>query len=434
MVSPPALSVAKGRTTRFDLFVAVQNDRSLLGSALAGVVTSRTFGPLLGAAIVVAALNLTADSRHDAGADTPVGPVTYRYDVGADRRVGPVGTGAADEPQQFLRTVAGFSTAELAALDRGEAIAKVLPTDKREIAIVGAVRVKAAHERLFEQYRDVSGLRRSQVFQEVGTFGATPRADDLRGLTLENYDLDTIRTCKPRDCGVRLPTGSLEYFQREVDWSAADWRERAGQLWRRLLAGYAAGYVANGNKALAEYQNKELPLSVAKELQVLFDESRYFRSSAPEFFGYLEEFPATPLEGAEDLLYWDKEAFGLRPVLSITHMTLYASPPSRALPAGPSAFVATKQIYATHYFDAALGLTLAFDDHDSGFYMLCINRARTRSLTSFIRGVVRMAVQRKSRDAMEKILGSTKLTLERQRGRQDGAGASHSFQERVRGM
>ena len=75
--------------------------------------------------------------------------------------------------------------------------------------------------------------------------------------------------------------------------------------------------------------------------------------------------------------------------------------------------IATKQIYATHYFDAALGLTLVFDDHASGFYMLCVDRARTRSLTSFIRGFVRGIVQRRSRDAMEKILRTTKLTLER---------------------
>lgn len=380
------------------------------------MVTSRTFGPLLGVAIVLAALNLTADHRHDAGADPRAGPAGYPHDVAADPRVGPLTPGGG-EPHQFLRTVAGFSASELAALDRGEAIARVLPTDKREIAIVGAVRVKAAHERLFEQYRDVAGLRRSQVFQEVGTFGATPRADDLRGLTLESYDLDTIRTCRPGDCGVRLPTASLEQFQREVNWSAADWRERAGQVWRRLLAGYASDYVANGNKALAEYRNKELPLSVAQEFQVLFDESRYFRSSAPEFFGYLDGSSAAPLEGAEDILYWAKESFGLRPVVSITHQTLYANQSGRALLAAPLALVATKQIYATHYFDAALGLTLVFDDRDAGFYMLCINRARTRSLTSFIRGVVRMTVQRRSREAMEKILSTTKATLEPQRGK-----------------
>lgn len=353
------------------------------------MVISRSTGPLVAAAMVSAvALNLTAD----VSPDSP----------------------GAGEPHQFLRTVAGFSTSDLAALDRGEAIAKVLPTDNREIAIVGAVRVKAPRDRLFDQYRDVAGLKRSQVFLEVGTFGSTPRAEDLRSLTFEPYDLDTIRTCKPGDCGVRLPSDAIAQFHHDVDWSAADWRERAGSLWRRLLAGYAAGYVVNGNKALAEYQNKELPLSVAQEFQVLFDESRYFRSSAPEFFGYLEQFPAAPLEGAEDSLYWAKENFGLRPVVSITHQTLYANRTSQSLPGAPSALVATKQIYATHYFDAALGLSLVFDDGNGGFYMLCVNRARTRSLTSFIRGVVRMTVQHRSRDAMEKILTNTKLTLEQQ--------------------
>jgi hypothetical protein len=122
------------------------------------------------------------------------------------------------------------------------------------------------------------------------------------------------------------------------------------------------------------------------------------------------------LEGSEDILYWDKKAFGLRPVVSLTHLTLYAPPSVRSpatTPTGPTALIATKQIYATHYFDAALGLTLVFDDHASGFYILCVDRARTRSLTSFIRGFVRGIVQRRSRDAMEKILRTTKLTLER---------------------
>src|SRR5207253_9527743 len=51
-------------------------------------------------------------------------------------------------------------------------------TDKREIALVGAVRIKSTRERLFDEYRDVSGLRRSQVFLEVGTFSATPRSEE----------------------------------------------------------------------------------------------------------------------------------------------------------------------------------------------------------------------------------------------------------------
>jgi hypothetical protein len=320
---------------------------------------------------------------------------------------------AGREPHEFLRTVAGFSPSELAALEGGAPVAKVLDTDRREVAIVGAVRVKAPRERLFDQYRNVAALRRSQIFMEVGTFSSTPRVEDLVGLTFEDSDLDTIRECKPGDCGVRLPAESMARFQRDVNWHAADWRQQAGSSWRRQLVDYVAGYLAGGNQALAEYQNKDVPLSVAQEFKILFDESRYFRPAAPEFFGYLERFPTVPLEGVENILYWDKEAFGLRPVVGLTHLTLYASPAGGS-PVVPSALVATKQIYATHYFDAALGLSLVFDDNASGFYMLSINRARTRSLTSFLRGVVRFTVRKRSRDAMEKILSATKLTLERQ--------------------
>jgi hypothetical protein len=320
------------------------------------------------------------------------------------------------EPHDFLRTVCGFSAAELAALDRGESIARVLDTDKREVAVAGAVRVKGPRERLFAQYRDVSGLRRSQVFQEVGTFSAPPRAEDLRSLTFEDYDLETVRRCTPGDCGVRLSAENMARLQRDVNWSAADWRQQAGALWRQLLAADASAYQARGSRALAIYQNKEVPLNVAQEFQVLFNESQYFKLTAPGFFRYLEDYPDVPLEGAESILYWAKESFGLRPVMSLTHLALYSLPPGRAS-TSPSAFIATKQIYATHYFDAVLGLSLVFDDHASGFYMLSINRARTRSLTSFLRGFVRSTVQTRSRQALEQILRSTKASVEQSRAK-----------------
>lgn len=102
---------------------------------------------------------------------------------------------------------------------------------------------------------------------------------------------------------------------------------------------------------------------------------------------------------------------GPRPVTSITHLSLYT--PARA--SGQPVVIGTHQIYATHYFDAALGLTLAFDDGASGFYMVCVNRARTRPLASLTRALVRAVVQRRSRSAVEQILRSTKIALERGR-------------------
>jgi hypothetical protein len=316
---------------------------------------------------------------------------------------------ALPEPQAFLRTVAGFSSSDLAALERGEPIAKVLGTERREVAVVGAIRIKAPRERLFDRYRDVSILR-GEVVLEVGKFSESPRAEDLQGLTVEDYDLESIRDCKPGDCGVRVSAETMARFAREVNWRAADWRQQAGSLWRRVLAEYAAAYRTTG--ALGDYRNKAAPLSVAEEFGVLFDQSRYFWSTAPEFFAYLQDFPRVQLPGAEDILYWKRDNIGLRPVTSITHLTLYMPPSAASHPKRP-ALIGTKQIYAAHYFDAGLGLTLAFDDNAGGFYMLSVNRARTRSLQSFMRSIVRSMVLRRSRDAMEQILRSTRQALER---------------------
>ena len=191
---------------------------------------------------------------------------------------------------------------------------------------MGAVRIKAPRERLVARYRDVSNLRGSDIVLELGTFSDPPRLDDLLTLTAENYDLETIRACKPGDCGVRLSAETMARFGREVNWRAVDWREQAGAVWRHVLVEYAAAYRATG--ALGDYRNKATPLSVAEEFDVLFDQSRYFASTAPEFFAYLQEFPRTRLAGAEDILYWEKDDIGLHPITSITHLTLY-TPPSR---------------------------------------------------------------------------------------------------------
>jgi hypothetical protein len=321
----------------------------------------------------------------------------------------------AAEPQAYLRSVARFSPGELARLDSGEAVAKVLDTERREVALVGAIRVKAPSERLLDYYRDISRLRRSEVFIEVGTFGAPPQPDDLRGLTLEDYDLETIRGCRPGDCGVRLPAADMVRLQREVDWRAPDWRQRAGALWKGLLADYVAGYLARGDAGLAQYHNKEVPLRVAEEFNLLFGRSAHFKAAAPAFFDYAENFPTVPLPGAESLFYWTKQDFGLRPVFSMTHLALYA-PPRTAVPRPLLALVASKQIYATHYFDAALGLSFAFDDGESGFYLLCVNRARTRSLMSFFRGFARSVVLDRSHEAMGKMLRTIKMDLEKPSG------------------
>ena len=305
----------------------------------------------------------------------------------------------------LLRSVGGFTAGELAALDRGEPLARVLRTNRREIAVMGAVRIRGSRDRLLARYRDISNLKKSELVLQVGTFGSPPSAADVASLALDPYDLDAPKACVPGECAVRLSSAAMEAMRSRIQWAAPDAHQQSAMAWREMLAGVARAYVTTGDSALPEYVNKKDPLKVADELRVVYDGFGAFAAAAPDFFQYVRHFPRTQLQSTEDLLYWSVNDLGVRPVVGITHQTICA-PPS-----GP-ALISLKRVYAAHYVDAGLGVTLVANDGAGGFYMVTLDRIRTRSLTSFSRMLVRSIVQNKSRDGIEKMLRSSKRAVE----------------------
>jgi hypothetical protein len=321
-----------------------------------------------------------------------------------------LGTPQSSPPpiRELLREIAALSDREWAAIERGEAVAKVLETDAREVAVAGAVRIAASSDRLVERYRDVQHLKRSAVVLDAGRLGNPPSATDLARAPLEDYSLD-LRDCRPFDCRVRLSEQDINRFHRDVDWRSADWRQRSAIVWREVLASHAADYVRDGRRALLVLANKREPLSVATELAGLVREARFLGRYAPDLLTYMTEFAPPPPAGVEQTLYWSKEDFGVRPVFRISHQLVHTN----AIP--PAALVVvTNQVYADHYLDAALIVTLAIDTPGDrpGFYLVSVSRARTRSLTGFLRSFVRSTVQSRSQDALKKILTTARTGLE----------------------
>ena len=310
--------------------------------------------------------------------------------------------------RDLLRDVAEASDSDWAAVSRGEPFAKVLATDSREIAVAGAVRIAASSERLVDRYRDVESLKRSAIVLDLGRLGKPPRPADFATVPLEEYSLD-LRDCRPGECRVRLGEPEIARFHRDVDWRAANWRERSQTVWREVLAGYAASYSRDGRRGLPTYANKQEPLSVPAELSLLVGRFGFLNAFAPAFYAYLREFGAGGPDGLDEVMYWSKEDFGVRPVLRLSHQTIYRTSPRAIL-------IATNQIYADHYLDAGLTVTMTIDASEAGgkpaFYMVSVSRARTRSLGGVLRSFVRSTVQGRSRDALRKILASTKASLE----------------------
>jgi hypothetical protein len=309
--------------------------------------------------------------------------------------------------RDLLRDIAQTSDAEWAAIGRGEAVAKVLATDTREVAVAGAVRIGASSERLVGRYRDIESLKRSAIVLEIGRFSKPPRPADLAAVPFEDYNLD-LRDCRPGDCRVRLGEPAIARFHREVDWRAEDWREQSKVVWREVLAGYAADHVRGGRRALPTLVNKREPLSVPDEFSLLIPNFAFVAAFSPAFHAYLRDFKPGGSEEFDEIFYWSKEDFGVRPVLRLSHQAIGRAP--------GTVLIATTQIYADHYLDAGLTVTMALDaqgvDGAPGFYMISVSRARTRSLAGVLRAFVRSTVQSRSRDALRKILASTKSSLE----------------------
>jgi hypothetical protein len=312
-------------------------------------------------------------------------------------------------PRDLLREVAGVTNAEWDAIERGEPVAKVLETDTREIAVAGGIKIRGSLDALIQRYRDIASLRKGAIVLDADRFSVPPAPADLQRVPLDDYNLD-LRDCHAGDCRVRLSADDVARFRREVRWSSPDWRRQSTVLWHQVLAAHAAAYAAQGRTALPTYVNKHERLSVASEYSQLLARFGFLAAYSPDFHRYIQELGPRLPSGADQMLYWTKEDFGVRPVVRISHQVTLKLPTGIAL-------VAINQVYADHYLDAALSVAVAMQTSAAGsppqFHMVVVNRARTRSLTGFLRRFVRSTVQGRSRDAMRKILTSTKTALER---------------------
>ena len=199
-------------------------------------------------------------------------------------------------------------------------------------------------------------------------------------------------------------------FREELNLDAPDFEARANSLARRILLDYVKTYRQAGNPALMEYHHQENPVLLASEYHSLLEQSRFLTDYAPEFRKYLEEFPKASSPNVEEFIYWSQEKYGLKPVLSITHVAIY----KRTVGNRTEVLVASKQLYASHYFDASLALTAFVEGNEpstSGSYLLYLNRSRIGALRGFFVGLKRSVIGTQVRQGLGKNIMLVKRRL-----------------------
>jgi hypothetical protein len=285
-----------------------------------------------------------------------------------------------------LRVFASLTADQWKAVNRGEVQARVLDTpEKREVAVVGVAYLRATTACFVTKFQDIETFKKNPAVLRIRKFTPPVGQQDLEGFSLETRDLADLANCRIGNCNVKLSAGMIERLNRDVDWSRSGHDARAQAVVREELLSYFEAYLDEGNSGLIEYLDKKNSVRLAREFRGVLDARPGLEEFVPEFREYLAQYPGRPLPGVGEFFYWSTESFGLKPVASITHVYVYVQPGQAA--------IASKQIYASHYFDVSLGLTAALDDpgdaSNPGMYLVYLNRSRIDLLGGFFGGLRR---------------------------------------------
>ena len=313
--------------------------------------------------------------------------------------------------RDFLATAFHVGKDDLARIAAGRVYSGTLPVQHpREVATLGIVRIQTTPQRYIDGLADIAAFKRDDKILQIGTFGTPPQPGDIANLTIEEEDVDSLRECRVADCDVQLSAQAIERFRADVNWRAPDASRQAADLMRRILLEYVARYQKAGSLAAMEYADSAGPLSLADEFKALVAADKSTWPHVPDLRRHLLEFPSVRA-GSRDLVYWSKEKVHRRPVISVTHLAIV--PGERESPVQYA--VASRQIYAMHYFDVSLGLTLLVPDTSAAkpaTYVVYLNRSRIDLFDGVLGGIARKVVKGKARSLVAEQLERVRRTLE----------------------
>jgi hypothetical protein len=319
------------------------------------------------------------------------------------------------EPIKFFRDYVGLQEDQIAAIRKGKAVAKIVESNTPdEVFVFGSVYVKSTPEKYLKLASDLEELRKLPNYLAIREFSNPPQLSDLQGFSLDAEDIKQLKNCEPGRCEVQLPTEAMDAFKKSIDWSAPDAANQVNRLGQKMALEALQRYIQGGNAALGTYRDKHHPAVVADTFQSLLSRSKALPVYLPELDRYLLDYPEAASENIQSEFYWEKVNFGLKPTLRIVQVIVYRG--RRAT--DPAYAIAVKQLYASHYFETALDLTVCVLDQTNperpGFYLITLKGSQQAGLTGLKGGIVRKVAVDKTRSSLERALEAIKQRLETQ--------------------
>ena len=307
--------------------------------------------------------------------------------------------------ESYLNTL-GIDAQQRATIARGRAVAKLLPTaDSRDVTVFGMISVNATRDTVVARTFDLDRYLAARGAR-FHIFGNPVSPADFSEVRFDESEYRGLRKCRPTDCDFKLPASEMMGLAQQIDWSARGAKAKADSQWQAWMLRLVEDYRSRGNEAMPSYDDGQT-VKAADAFSALLAQTGDLYELPPELEHYLATYPAERPDSARDFLYWSEDRLPrLRPVVTLNHAVAYT--PSRA---GAAAFVARKQIYASHYFEGGFELLAIVDGGVVGgepiTYLLSVRRFRFDYLPGGlfnIRGRVR-----------RQLVDATRVDLERER-------------------
>jgi hypothetical protein len=215
-----------------------------------------------------------------------------------------------------------------------------------------------------------------------------------------------LKDCAVGNCALKVGEDGLRELRSAIDWRKPTARADANGIIRRLALEYVNGYRQGGNARLAVYRDKDRPTFVAEEFRSMINRLPRLGADMPDLKAYLLGYPDATLANSTEFLYWQEAEFGLKPIVRVNHLVIQKRPDRTV--------VASKMLYASHYFWTALEIRVLMPDSDrgTGFWFVMVNRGMSDGLSGFTGKVVRGRVRTGLQKSIRAVLVSTKSKLE----------------------
>jgi hypothetical protein len=311
------------------------------------------------------------------------------------------------DPFAFFRPLVVTSDEDRQFLDSGGTVARVVAGEQHAIAVFSATSLDANGDRLIAWTREMVALKKTAYVQAIGRFSSPPQLADLAALTLDDGDIDDLRRCQPRRCGLKLAASELEELQR-VQQEAGTGRAHVVQdAFRQLVLHRVQTYVTSGQAALPDQDDRRAPVSLKATFSLLLHQCVFLQQQLPDLTEYLDRWPHAAVPPVESFLYWSKERFGAKPVISVTQVSILRGD-GRIV---PEALVVGSQVFATHYSDGSLSVTAVLRA-GSRRYLAYLNESDLDVLDGFWGGLARRILERRLRAEAPTVIETLRRRLE----------------------